>query len=217
MFIIDDRYKNYGLEYTMSYTLTQYQTTPGISRDYVSTFELGSFSANICSPFPFHTHNLNHVSVFLYLCLSCVSLACPTLPVVAPSPYLVCWLINIRDSVFLIFLLFAPIVFLFSSSRQTADRNFFLPPPGSCHPLFHFSPFTLPFIFLTSFSQLASLPACCCCVWASVLAELPVSVCPCELGWKGFCVCLLPQREGRQVSNTKPSAPYTGRGTSTGP
>ncbi len=45
MFIID-RYKNYGLEYTMSYTLTQYQTTPGISRDYVSTFELGSFSAN---------------------------------------------------------------------------------------------------------------------------------------------------------------------------
>ena len=46
MFIIDDRYKNYGLEYTMSYTLTQYQTTPGISRDYVSTFELGSFSAN---------------------------------------------------------------------------------------------------------------------------------------------------------------------------
>jgi hypothetical protein len=31
----------------MSYTLTQYQTTPGISRDYVSTFELGSFSANI--------------------------------------------------------------------------------------------------------------------------------------------------------------------------
>jgi hypothetical protein len=47
MFIIDDRYKNYGLEYTMSYTLTQYQTTPGISRDYVSTFELGSFSANI--------------------------------------------------------------------------------------------------------------------------------------------------------------------------
>jgi hypothetical protein len=30
----------------MSYTLTQYQTTPGISRDYVSTFELGSFSAN---------------------------------------------------------------------------------------------------------------------------------------------------------------------------
>ena len=47
MFIIDDRYKNYGLKYTMSYTLTQYQTTPGISRDYVSTFELGSFSANI--------------------------------------------------------------------------------------------------------------------------------------------------------------------------
>ncbi len=46
MFIIDDRYKNYGLEYTMSYTLTKYQTTPGISRDYVSTFELGSFSAN---------------------------------------------------------------------------------------------------------------------------------------------------------------------------
>ncbi len=46
MFIIDDRYTNYGLEYTMSYTLTQYQTTPGISRDYVSTFELGSFSAN---------------------------------------------------------------------------------------------------------------------------------------------------------------------------
>jgi hypothetical protein len=46
MFIINDRYKNYGLEYTMSYTLTQYQTTPGISRDYVSTFELGSFSAN---------------------------------------------------------------------------------------------------------------------------------------------------------------------------
>ena len=47
MFIIDDRYKNYGLEYTMSYTLTQYQTNPGISRDYVSTFELGSFSANM--------------------------------------------------------------------------------------------------------------------------------------------------------------------------
>jgi hypothetical protein len=46
MFIVDDRYKNYGLEYAMSYTLTQYQTTPGISRDYVSTFELGSFSAN---------------------------------------------------------------------------------------------------------------------------------------------------------------------------
>ena len=46
MFIIDDRYKNYGLEYTMYYTLTQYQTTPGISRDYVSTFELGPFSAN---------------------------------------------------------------------------------------------------------------------------------------------------------------------------
>jgi hypothetical protein len=33
----------------MSYTLTQYQTTPGISRDYVSTFELGSFSANSTS------------------------------------------------------------------------------------------------------------------------------------------------------------------------
>ena len=61
MFIIDDRYKNYGLEYTMSYTLTQYQTTPGISRDYVSTFELGSFSAN-------STHSLGmYVSVVIVL------------------------------------------------------------------------------------------------------------------------------------------------------
>ena len=55
MFIIDDRYKNYGLEYTMSYTLTQYQTTPGISRDYVSTFELGSFSAN-STTYTVHVH-----------------------------------------------------------------------------------------------------------------------------------------------------------------
>jgi hypothetical protein len=43
---MNDRYKNYGLLYAMSYTLTQYQTTPMISRDYVSTFELGPFYAN---------------------------------------------------------------------------------------------------------------------------------------------------------------------------
>jgi hypothetical protein len=60
MFIIDDRYKNYGLEYTMSYTLTQYQTTPGISRDYVSTFELGSFSANnVSKPVPVYHYYCN--------------------------------------------------------------------------------------------------------------------------------------------------------------
>jgi hypothetical protein len=42
----------------MSYTLTQYQTTPGISRDYVSTFELGSFSANnIAMHYIFNTGN----------------------------------------------------------------------------------------------------------------------------------------------------------------
>ena len=65
MFIIDDRYKNYGLEYTMSYTLTQYQTTPGISRDYVSTFELGSFSANIAS---YRTHSIDVHACYTVLC-----------------------------------------------------------------------------------------------------------------------------------------------------
>ncbi len=39
-------------------------------------------------PLPFHTHNLNHVSVFLYSCVSCFGLACLTL--VTPSPYSVC-------------------------------------------------------------------------------------------------------------------------------
>ena len=132
-----------------------------------------------CSPSLCFIHNLNHVSVFSYLCLSCISLACLTL--VAPPPY--SCVVDLSTYVILsflfLFLFFTPIVFLFSSSRQT--EIFFLPPPGSCHPFFHFSLFTLPFTFLTYFSQLASLPACRCCVLASVLAELPVSVCPCEL------------------------------------
>ncbi len=51
-------------------------------------------------PLPVFIHNLNHVSVFLYLylCLSCVSLACLTL--VALSPYLECWLINRHNTLY---------------------------------------------------------------------------------------------------------------------
>jgi hypothetical protein len=122
-------------------------------------------------------------------------------------------IINIRDSVFSIFLFFAPIVFLLSPSRQT--ENLSPPPPGSCHPLFHFSPFTLPF------TSSASLFLC----LLVVVACEPLSLrnCPCQfvrVSWAEgafMSVCYSSKREGRQVSNTKPSAPYTERGTSTGP
>jgi hypothetical protein len=66
-------------------------------------------------------------------------------------------------------------------------------------------------------------PAC----FSACLSLLCVSLCPSGtarvslsvwVGLKGsLCLFATPQREGRQVSNTKPSAPYTGRGTSTGP
>ena len=113
-----------------------------------------------CSPSLCFIHNLNHVSVFSYLCLSCISLACLTL--VAPPPY--SCVVDLSTYVILSF------CFYFCSLHQSfffsrlRDRQkiyiFFLPPPGSCHPFFHFSLFTLPFTFLTYFSQLASLPAC---------------------------------------------------------
>ncbi len=122
----------------------------------------------------------------LFTCLAChrASLCSPTIALtlyltrcVGLSTYVILS--------FLFFLFFAPIVFLLSSSRQTEKKN---SPLGSCHPLFHFSPFTLPFTFLTSFSQLASLPACCCCAWASVRRN-----CPCQfvrVSWTEGVVCL---------------------------
>ena len=170
----------------------------------------------LCSLFPFHTHNLNHVSVFLYLCLSCVSLACPTL--VAPSPYLVlvCWLINIRDSVFCPFDFSVLCTNRFSFLVRDRQKTF--SPPRVLSPIVSFFTF-YPTLHLPDFLQPACFSAC--------LLLLRVSLCPSGtarvslsvwVGLKGsLCLFATPQREGRQVSNTKPSAPYTGRGTSTGP
>ncbi len=105
-------------------------------------------------------------SLLLFAC-SCLPSCWPVLAYRSPHPlpYPVCWLINIRDSVNSVFSnLFVLCTNRFSFLVLETDIKRFPPPPGSCHPLFHFSPLTLPFTFLTSFSQLASLPACCCCV-----------------------------------------------------
>ena len=120
-------------------------------------------------------------SLLPFTCLACLcaslclcSLALTPYPTrcVGLSTYVIKSFLLFRSTV-------APIIFILVCSKFF-HQSFFTPPPLGL--VTHFSPFTLPFTFLTSFSQLASLPACCCCVCASVLAELPVSVCPCELG-----------------------------------
>ncbi len=96
-------------------------------------------------------------------------LACLASRTLADTPLLHgCWLINIRDSVFSFISLncrtnhFIPNCF--------SPKFFYSSPPGSCHPLVTF--FTLS-TFLTSFSQLVSLPACSlCCLCCSVVVRV---------------------------------------------
>ncbi len=93
--------------------------------------------------------------------LSCWPLA--SLPLTYPSRHHLiqgCWLINIIDSVFFLFHSTVAPIISFLSARIFHQSFFTSPPPGFCHPLFTSS--TL-FTFLTSFSQLASLPVCSIC------------------------------------------------------
>ncbi len=90
-------------------------------------------------------------------------------------------------------------LFLFHQSfchQSFLRQSFFSPkffsllPPLSLGLLTHFSllfSLTTLFTCLNSFSQLAFLPACCCCAWASVLAKLPVSVLFVWVGLACFC------------------------------
>jgi hypothetical protein len=99
-----------------------------------------------------------------FACLACLcaSLCSRTL---ALTPYPT-WCVglsiinNIRDSVFLIFLFLFTNHFILVFSKFVLPK-FFTSPPWVLSPTFHFPTF---FTFLISFSELASLPACCCCV-----------------------------------------------------
>ncbi len=128
--------------------------------------------ANQGNPPPslFEPHNLNHVSVFfpLTLRLSCLPLCWPVHAYCSPHPlpYLVCWLINIRDEVFFIFF------FLFTNHfipvfSKCFYQSFFHSPPL---PLFSFLLLLLPFQ-LPDFLQPACFSAC--------LLLLCVSFCLC--------------------------------------
>jgi hypothetical protein len=129
---------------------------------------LRNCSPSLCS---FITLILNHVSVsvFSYLCLSCISLACLTL--VTPSPY--SCVVDLSTYVILSFcfiLFFTPIVFLFSSSRQT---EIFFSPPRVLSPIFSLSTF-YPTLHLPDLLQPACFSAC--------LSLLCVSLCPSPSG-----------------------------------
>jgi hypothetical protein len=109
-------------------------------------------------------NNLNHVSVF-HLTLRLSDLpprASPYLRTLADTTLLHgCWLINIRDSVFSFISLYCSTNhFILVCSKFVFHQIFF-----TSHPLrlvTHFLLFPTLFTFLTSFSQLASLLACCC-------------------------------------------------------
>ncbi len=113
-------------------------------------------------------HNLNHVSVLsCYFCSSwlglCASLC--VLPLAFTLPYTGVDLSTYVILSFYIFLFFLPIVFF--SRPLDRQKNFFLPPLGSC----------LPFLFLLYPFHLPDLlqPAC----FSACLLLLRVSLCPC--------------------------------------
>ena len=108
---------------------------------------------------------------------------------------------NIRDSVFSIFLFFAPIVFFFSRPRTDKKLS---PSPQSLVTL-HF--FTLyPTLHLPGFLQPACFSAC---LLLFVREPLSLRNCPCQfvrVSWTEgvLCsVCYSSKREGRQVSKHK--------------
>jgi hypothetical protein len=124
---------------------------------------------SLCEFITLITYQLSPVT----LRLSCWPLAC--LPLAYPSRHHFiegCWLINIRDSVFLFHSTVAPII-SFLSAKIVSTKVSFTPPPLGL--VTHFSLYSTLFTFLTSFSQLASLPVCtlcCLCCPCAVLGEL---------------------------------------------
>ncbi len=124
-----------------------------------------------CPPSLFELITLTLITYLFFLLLfacSCLSSCWPVLAYCSPHPlpYPVCWLINIHDFVFSNFVLFfAPIVFLFSSSRQTENS-----PPRVLSPIVSFFTF-YPTLHLPDFLQPACFSAC--------LLLLRVSLCPC--------------------------------------
>ena len=120
-----------------------------------------------CSPSLCFIHNLNHVSVFSYLCLSCISLACLTL--VAPPPY--SCVVDLSTYVILSFCFYFCSLhqsFFFSRLRDR-QKIFFLPPPRVLSPIFSLFTF-YPTLHLPDLLQPACFSAC--------LSLLCVSLCP---------------------------------------
>jgi hypothetical protein len=114
---------------------------------------------------PFITLITYLFSLLLFACLACLCAGlCSCTLDLSPHPVLYpgCSLINIRDSVF-----FSLQSFYFCLFKVFLPKFFHFPPPWVLPPTFRFSVSFTPTLspnFLTSFSQLASLPACCCCV-----------------------------------------------------
>ena len=174
-------------------------------RDIRSAFYTSTKDSWPPSLFAFITLITYQFSLLPFACLACLCASLCSRTLVSPLPYPVCWLINIRDSVFLRFLYENDDYFL--SFLRTFFVFFYpsffnFPPPCLVS---HFSLFTLLFTLPDFLQQLAS-PAClhsCLFVLASVSLR--------PYGWvglKGFCVLFATPREGRQVSKHKPSAPY---------
>ena len=114
---------------------------------------------------------------------------------VAPSPYPVCWLINIRDSVFLIFFVLWNLHQSFFCSRPRDRQKNFFSPPRVLSPIVSFFTF-YPTLHLPDFLQPACFSAC--------LLLLRVSLCPSGTArvslsvWVGLkvflCLFATPQR-----------------------
>ncbi len=148
-------------------------------------------------------HNLNHVSAFLYPCLSCFGLACLTKPY-SSLPCTTHGLLTFQHTRFCLFhfLFFAPIVLFFFLVLETEKK--LSPSPRSLVTL-HF--FTLyPTLHLPDFLQPACFSAC---LLLFVCEPLSLRNCPCQfvrvIWTEGILcsVCYSSKREGRQVSKHK--------------